>query len=599
MKRHLNKVIVALFLGFLFFSTQVKAQEVETSYKFEFILKENEPSIGRMILAIDNQEDNKVVDFYEVTIPIQYADSFAVKLGDNEENNFVISDQNGYKKISISFEKPVLPKESKALVIQFSSPKLLVSQFGLKQLYIQNPFDNLSKSIFYEIEYPKSFGEIFRTFDSEQISSKDELTNLLSIESNSGIYVVWGQDIRVNLKGSVNVRNENTTQNSLFFSLPSSSTKQKVFFKNLENIDKAFSDLEENVLGEATIEPKSAKQVGYEAEVVIDGKPIESQYPKSYGFKFSESSIFGQEVLSQTQNISDNYEKIKLFNQLLMERVSTNKQATINYSNTSDLWSKLENNSTLNSFEFAALNVAFAEYLGLDARIEYGYLLLSPVDFDLSAPQMWAVVRINDKDVFIDSFMQDLTNISYFDINYIDRVKFGVWHPLQSYNPALGLAYESNSIKVESSKSETSTHNTDVKVDFVYPETASAGAFFSAKVSVVNNSDQILSIKKVVINDEDLTSLLADQEGLIESVLPGESKDLVINNFREANIFATYSQEVKSQAFFEGIEQGFSDSDNIIYHIDPKNVVVFISVVGLSFSLLGFLYLRARKRNTK
>jgi hypothetical protein len=352
-------------------------------------------------------------------------------------------------------------------------------------------------------------------------------------------------------------------------------------------------------MGEATINPKSSEQVEYESEVVIDGKSIESNYPKSYGFNFEENSLFGQEVLSNTQSIEDNYSKMKMFNQLLMNKVSTNKQASINYSNFSDLINKLDNNPTLNSFEFAALNVAYAEYLGLDARIEYGYLLLSPVDFDLSTPQMWVVLRVDGRDIFIDSFMQDLTDVSYFDINYIDRVKFGVWHPSQSYNPTLGLAYQSNAIKAEINKSEIINHKSDVKVDFIYPEKAAAGTFFSANLSVVNNSDSILSIRKVFINEEDLTSLLADQEGLYDAILPGETKELSINNFREANIFATYSEEVNSVVFFEGIDEQFSDSDIILYHIDGKNVVVFIAVVGLSFSILGFIYLRLRRRLSK
>lgn len=597
-----SRLLINILIGFvltgllfLLFSLSLRAEGVETTYKFHLNLQEGEGSIGQMILSINNQDEMKIVDSYVVSVPIMHADNFLITLGGNEENNYTVTDSNGYKTLSITFESPVLPGENKDLIIQFTSPELLISTFGLKQLYIQNPFDNLNKSILYEVEYPKSFGDIFRTFETQSITEKDEETNIISIQSNNGIYIVWADKILVNLKTEVNVKNENSETNSLFFNLPSASKKQKVFFNELKNIDAAFGDRMNNLLGEVHVDATTSEDIGYSADVIIDGELEESIYPDDYEFAFNQDSIFGKDVIENTKDLPDNYSKMQMFNQLLRNRVTTNKQASINYTDINELWKKLDNETTLNSFEFAALNVSFAEYLGMDAKIEYGYLILSPIEFDLSAPQMWAVVNIDGDDVFIDGFMEDLTNISYFDINYIDRVNFGAWHPSQTYNPAAGLAYESTTIKVDASSVEEKQYVVKLQTDFIYPKNAPAGTPFSAKVNIKNESNNILAVNKLFINDQDLTANLNNDSGLVEATLPNKTTELTINNLRENNLFATYAKEMNSKISFDGVDEEYSDTDSVSFYIDAKNVVIFIAIFSLAFSALGFLYLKARK----
>ena len=557
----LQGLILLISVLFLF-AIKISASSVDTTYKFLLQLRENEPSTANLIVNIKGENNLEIVDKYSITIPVKNAENFIVDVNGESQSNLKVTDENEFKTLTVTFNKPIPVKDGKNINIQFTSPELLVNQYGLKHVFIQNPFENRNKPISYQINYPKSFGNYYRTYEKQSITEQSDGNLLMEIESMNGIYILLGDEVGVNLKLNVKVKNDSNESNKFYFNLPSPTSNQKVYFNNLNGFDNAFNDDFNNLLGEINLNSKEEKTILYDADVHINNISSTANYPEKYNFNFNALSSFGKEILENTNNLKDNYSKMRMFNQILINKAKPNKQSSINYSDFDNIWKKLETNSTINSFEYAALNISFAEYLGLNGILDYGYIFTSPIEMDLSRPQVWAVVNIDGKNVFIDSFLEDLSTISYFDINYVDRVNFGTWSPIQTYNPASGLAYQSNAIKVEIDSLTQENYKEGIEINFNYPESIPSGNNYSIDLNIKNNSSD---------------------------------KTLQITDLREDNIFSNESKKFVSEVKFASIEDTFSDSDDVSFYIDSRNILIFVVSFTLSISILGFIALKVKK----
>lgn len=588
-------VLFSIFFSLVLISNTTIAQSIEVDYEFDLDLVSGAGSVGTLIVNFANTDPMRIVDSYKVTIPVEDPESIIATLDGVPQSEIIIEDVGSFKSVTVNFNRPILKDETKQLRISFTSPQLLRTSFGISQLYIRNPFDNLSKDILYKINYPKSFGSIFRTYSNQNIIEGEE-RNTIEIISNNGVYILWGNEVKVNISSEVNIKNEERVANTFFYNLPSTSSTQKLIINSLEGIDEIYSDESENVFAIVEINGGETKKLSYDISVRLSEVEEGLVDLPSYGFPFDENSSFGKEVIESTKNLESSYDKLRRFNQILRSKVQPNKQSIIDYLNFNQtIWERLNREITINSFEYSALVVSFAEYLGLSANLEYGYLISSPVDIDLSRPQVWAIVDIGDRNVFIDTFSEDLSGISYFDIKYIDRVKFGTWHPLQSYNPATGLAYVKNPIKVVLSESQNSFKDNDIKVEFSFPETVASGEFYSPVLRVTNNGDSPAVIKDLLINSESFIENIFSDNGFVEIIMPNSTKEYTINFMREENIFYSGVQDfdIKVQLYNDDIE--IEEVVRVNFYIDLRNVVIFaVFFVAITFGL-WYLIVRIRR----
>lgn len=588
-------VLFSLLFSLILISNTTIAQSIEVDYEFDLDLVSGPGSIGTLIVNFANTDPMRIVDRYKVTIPVENPQSISATLGGEPQNNIIVEDVGSFKSVTVNFDRPILKDETKELRISFTSPQLLRSSFGISQLFIRNPFDNLSKDILYKINYPKNFGSIFRTYSNQNIIEGQD-RNTIEIVSNNGVYILWGNEIKVNISSEVNIKNEESSTNTFFYNLPSTSTTQKLLINSLVGIDKLYSDESENVFAIVDIQGGETKKLSYDISVRLNEVEEGLVDLPSYGFPFDENSSFGKEVIESTQNLQSPYDKLRIFNQILRNRVQPNKQSIIDYLNfNQNIWNRLDREITINSFEYAALVVSFAEYLGLSANLEYGYLISSPVDIDLSRPQVWAIVDIGERNIFIDTFSEDLSGISYFDIKYIDRVKFGTWHPLQSYNPATGLAYVKNPIKVLLSESQNEFKENDIQVELVFPDSIASGEFYSPVVKIKNNGDSPVVIKDLLINSESFIENIFSENGFVEIIMPKSTNEYTINFMREENIFYSGLKDfdVKVQFYNDGNEIG--EVVQVNFFIDIRNIVIFAVIFTAITVGLWYLLVRIRR----
>lgn len=549
-------------------------------YTFKVDVQDNLDSIVDLIIDIENNEVNHFVDGYEINIPVLNSRDLIVFLSGNEENNVSSRNENGYENLKITFEKPVFPGEKKQLVINFKSNTLVKEKFGIKQLYIQKPFDISNNSeINYQVYYSSTFGEPSVNSANTQIIDAESGKKLLSTVSTNGIYIIWSSLIRLNMSSDFSLVNENNIQRKYLFNLPPDLNNQDVFYHSIKGGEFGVYDNFGNQFAQVQVDANSSVDVGYSANIEISGEYEKGTYPNRYSLVFNTESEFGKYILENTNSLTSNYDKLKLFNQILVNRMKPNKQSIINLNALGDLWKKLDGNAGLNAFEYSSLVVSFAEYLGLKGRINYGYIIMSAVEFDNSFPHVWCDIEIDDRSVLIDSFMEDISNVSYFDRTVIDRVKFGVWHTDQIYNPVLGLLSGKNPIQTKLTQPVELTTAGTIRLELDLADITYSGEFYEGRLTVDNQSNRILKFEKVALSGTDYTDRLSYAEELYKSALPSQRNIFDLNNLREPNFLFNGQKELL-------LEVKFADNDEIFEAVSVVNFVIDQRIFLISIGAL-------------
>lgn len=583
----MKKIILFSFL-LLTFGFVINAQsKVDLTYEFKIVLGDS-VSEGTLKINLKNNDEKNVISNYEVSIPIKNSKNFKVVFDGKSENNFNIQEKNGFQIIKVDFSKPIIFGELKTLEINFQSSEMILNKFGVKQLFIPNPFSNFSKNIKYSIIYPNNFGDLFRIYSNQKLTKLNDIQSSLEVESNNGIYLIWANEIKLNISSEMTLRNENDEDTSFLLNLPIESSRQKIYIESLNGIEGGRVDSSGSFFGLIKIPSKGQKEIDYSINVKLSDSNDSIGNFKNSGFKFNVESEFGKEVIEATKNYSSNYEKLKIFNILLKDKVSGNKQAIV--SNFDSIFEKLKNNTTLNSYEFSALNVSFAEFLGLKARIDFGYIFFSPIEIDLSRPQMWSVVLIDGKEVFIDSFMEEMSGISYFDIKEIDRIRYGTWHPDQEYNPAGGLALETNPIRVVIDNiSRDYKEGGDVNISLELPERIESGTFFKGNLTVENNSSTPMILDKFFVNGDNVTDRIFSSVELLPVVLPFSKEVIEIPSMVENSLIFIGEKEFKVEVKFRGDEKNYESLDTVMVVLNFRNLLLISGGIFLTIVIIIFI----------
>ena len=99
----------------------------------------------------------------------------------------------------------------------------------------------------------------------------------------------------------------------------------------------------------------------------------------------------------------------------------------------------------------------------------------------------------------------------------------------------------------------------------------------------------------MTINQNNYLNNIINENGLYPAVLPSSDKTLQITDLREDNIFSNESKKFVSEVKFASIEDTFSDSDDVSFYIDSRNILIFVVSFTLSISILGFIALKVKK----
>jgi len=586
----MKKTFIHILIIFLSFSVSntIKA-DIIAEYSLNMMLNTDLSSAIDINVTLQNNSASSLISAYTIDFPFEITNANAILEGNPV--SILLDKENGISKLTVDFLANVIKPNQKAnLVLNIFTLNSLKDLFKTKQLYLPYPTSNYTYSkIDVSIIYPIILGSISYSSEHRYITERvDDNFSKVSFKQTSPVFFIWGNpEVNLNFKSTISNRKD-SINHSLFNLIPEYSN-QVVDYQQVFKADYALVDKHNNNFAFLTIEPNSSLGLLSNANIKLNSVVIDSTYPGKYGWNLDLDSILGQKIYSKISQGTDNISKFNSLNEFLFLNYSLNTDKIT----TESLKSIWDNNvNTLNSLQYCSLIVATAEYLGLDAKVEYGYNIFG--SSQSINPSLWCSVFADNRNLVFDFVNQKNQGYAVFTSSSIDRIKMGIWHPSQSYNDILGII-TGNSVIANVTEVVNNTVNIPLvpKLTTVFPKNVFSGEFYSAVININNLSSKILKFDSLNINNESVLKNLQIGE-LNKAIMPLQSNSLKIDYLRETDFVLNLSRDVKVEAELNNIT--VSNSTEVRFEPDYKLLALFVLILHVTLSIFIYLVYKLLRR---
>ncbi|MCA9381614.1 transglutaminase domain-containing protein, partial [Candidatus Dojkabacteria bacterium] len=427
-----SKVIITCliaFVGLIFFISKVSAQSSYEviDHSIEVDLFENGDAYFRAELTIINNDPNNVVSGYNYVLPAKNVINPTVEF-DGQTMSLPVYAQPGssFSNLEIDFGDNVIkPNSAKKIVINAKLSSFVKLNFEAKYILFQPTKDQINS---FAISYPASFGVPLYISDSnaEQKQNNASIDSIKLSSTKNLVLIMWGDEYYVDVQTESQISNRADKPVQTLFELIPDTQSQLVAYNNITNGEFGLRDTYGNDFATLNLAAAESKNIGFEARI----KKVQSSLEKNISTKYEINlpKLFSEDLSNRTlDNIlaKENLENIYdyLIETYPLEFTQTKEADIQNFDE------YLQNKKSLNSFDYSAVLATYAESLGLDAEIRYGYVVLKPGEETTLQPHFWVVVFSDEDSYIIDPYMEITTELHYFNLKYdFDRITFGVWH---------------------------------------------------------------------------------------------------------------------------------------------------------------------------
>ncbi len=599
---NINKTILtALFISglLLVLPARIHAQDFAISnFKVELKISADNSVQGNIGINLVNNKQSSLVNGYTLSLPVRELDIQRVILN-NQDVSFSKQADKDSTNIIVDFKSAsIRPGNSGDLSILFSVKDILKDEFNVKYIYIPSFGNNfLVKEVNYDVIFPASFKKPQYITYNELYSNTD---TRVSLKTSGSFLAVWGDYIKADIISDSSVINPEDSDQTTIYNIPVQSKKQNVFFKEVSG-SLGLVDNSNNYFSLINLAPKEEKKTAYSARVTVLPETDDDPYPSKYNWNLNSDSIFGQKMIGELAKGKTNLNKMTLVNQLLKNSFDPYANEKIDNAGVENIWVRTNDKPKFNSFEYCFFIISAAEHLDLQARIDYGYLLLPNIyNIDSRSPHIWCTVKIDSKNIMFDPYLEDFLNGNYIGENHMDRIKFGTWHFNQPYNNILGLVNAAKTqeqiIKIVTIKDFPVSEKNLIGVSN-FPQEAFSGEFYSGDLKVFNGTTNFLPIKDIKINDESVLSNSKYKNYFTIGLLPKSSNIIHLENLREKNFLFDGRKEMNTviQISKPSIDD-IKFFTYINFKFDQKLLTLALLVTGIGTLLLGVVIWRITKR---
>ncbi len=598
MKKFLLVLLFTIGL-LLLFTLKINAQSNST-YSLDLRVNESGSGDFQLNVLLRNVSSDQLINGYEIKLPYKQIGNTSIRLN-NKDVIYKITNSDAVSNIKIEFmDMPILPQNIGNLQINFSVSKLINEFYSTKKLFIPLILaKDLRGNIKYAIHFPKSFEDpIFVSSSKYRVQDWSDDSKRIEIETDKGLFFIWGKGMIIDLQSTYNIFNEKKEEVQSLVSLIPDYENQKVLYKEIIGGEYGLVDDVENAFSLVNLEPEKQKEVGFTTRVELRPNNIDSIYPEKYNWALDTNSTEGKNINNELNKSEDTLAKLKNVNDFIVNKLNPYKDEKIDLERVENIWKRLEGSSNFSSFEYCYLMTSAAESIGLKARIDYGYIIFQGNDnADFESPHVWCEAQVDGKNILLDPYMEDLVGITYFNLSQIDRVKFGVWHPNQDYNNALGLI-GSSKIKPKLNIINIDRLNDslpDITMSLRFPESVFSGEYYSGEMSITNLTNNLIRFNSLKLEDENIDGNIKYSKFSL-ALLPHQVNKIELMNLREKNFFLDGSKQINIEAKLDSeIFPKLAGNTNINFKPDGRLLVIVVSVVVFMIVALVFVIVRLRR----
>jgi hypothetical protein len=591
---------VIIFCVILLSSTKIflvntKAQDfITTTHNVEIKINEDSSATFIIDLNLKNNDILELIGGYNYIIPVQNIELSSVTL-DAQPLSYNSTNIAGgiFSNLDISFaDKPIKPGEQKNLKIQFNSKDFLKKKNSISFFKLEKSKDLIDSLV---ISYPSILGDPSLIVSSNNtLQVGDNNYKKILINNPKSIIAIWGDNYSYDFKTNFTITNTSERATQGIIGLISDQPNQEVAYKTVANSEFGVVDNFQNYYSYMKIEPKSQKVAGFEVKFRKKLGNINLNNLE-YNLGFPENNNLLESIIDYVNRYEDVESKIRAVNDYLLINYQPDNDEKLDYKNIDDQWESLERKEKLESFDYCYIITAYAEYLNLEAQINFGYVLI-PGEISILAPHFWCYVDFGEKTILIDPYLEAMTNYDYYGLkNDFDRVTFGIWHPSQRHNDALGLlskAKPSQKIELIDIKELKTTDNL---IDFsmeVDSGTVYSGFPHTYDFKFTNNSSQFIPLKSLYFDNKNYSNKLNLLQDLKIALLPGQVNNISLSSLRTNNIFESRQRNIEIEFELESeISQSISKEVPIKLEI-YKDVLMTSAVILLLIMLMTIVIIK-------
>jgi hypothetical protein len=578
---------------------------IPTSFSMILNINSDGSADGVIDISIQNDDASRFMTDYTISMPIINIVNTSVLIEGTPAHIETLNQTKGYQNLKILFDENFRRISGKPINIKvnFSSSKIFTITSKLQQVFIPEIFPNSSRSINKKIQIhiSKEFGKlIYYNKQNLQLTENNEIFSFQNTTNNS-ILILFGSSEKFFVRSQFQIQPKENPNTKTLFNL----------FGTLENIQYELINV-----GDYGVYNQVGNNFGVLHNTYVDplNVDIQAQMNFSTTSKFKENisynlytdvdSDFYLEIRQYfIQNISLE-DKLKILNEKIKQQTKSNKILKVDWESGELIWQKFTTGMTaLNSFEICYIQAGLASLFDIKVNIYYGYILYPDYpDFDITKPHVWCSFSNGNDEILMDTYLEDLTNIDYFNSKIQDRLAIGIAHPDFIYDPMLGLKSEESDVihlQVSSSSDVLGVDNltSSIKAKLLTQSPVYSGEFFSGVFEVYNPTSEFLIFNQIFVNGIEEISNLFLHKDLKYGLLPFRTNQISLNYLIERNIFFYGQKNISVDIKNDGIDL-VNASAEVEFLQNTKSIYIFaITLVTiLCISILFFNHKRKIKK---
>lgn len=586
-----NLITLVLFALVSIITTSSVKADVVSEYHLNLNITNDLSAQISLEVNLHNNATGSVIRAYSLDFPFTIVNAEAKLNG--ETVDISIDKLSDGSRINVTFFDKVINDNSDGrLDITLFADSPIVQNYDISQLLLPYPESNFSyQEVTANVTYPVLLGA--PTLISEykyNFTSLNSEQNQISLSQKNPLMIIWGTP-KYNVGFDLTLRNLKDTSNHYLLGLVPEYKNQIVHYINVNTAEYALTDKLGNAFSYLKLERNSNIPINNSVNIEVNSDDSESAYPEKYNWNLNLDSTLGQKIYSQINQGTEVIGKLNALNDFLVSNFEVDDKR-IDASSLDKIW---ENGTkSLNQLQFCYLIVSTAEYLGLPARINYGYSILNPGLQAGGHPSIWCEVLVDGRDISFDVPNQKLFKISYFNTSHIDKLRMGTWHPVQSYNDILGLLINNPYEITINPLAVKQGLETNVSMQLEFPEKVFSGEFYSGIIKIKNNSTKLLTFTELRLNGGSILNNIVVGD-LTKAVMPLQENSLKVDYLRETDFILDKTISVNIEAELNK-NISLKAQENVTFEPDYKLIAIFVVIILVVVFILLFLVSRLLKK---
>ncbi len=589
-------ILMNLIIAHLYHNAAKELKILPNKYDLKLLVDSEGKGKGKLDINFNLTDKTSFIKEYEISIPVKRLIVSSVLVNNqNVRYNILKNENDEFANLKIYFDTKDYYYDIKIINIQinFNSNDVFTKDNVFKYFLLPAIFPELNDNKNITISFSKNLGHMNIYNNKDVTIDETENTYILSNFKDKSALILFGQIDKFSVKSVYDLVLEKIDKTKKII-LNLFGQFEDVKYKKLNLGDYGVYNKYGNEY--IIIENISNDQFIIEADIYLNKNKSRRFIDIKYDITPDIDSYLYQEIKDYFEKENNFFKRLSFLNDNFKKILKPNKILKVDWNNEEDIWKKLNtDNASLNSFEICYAQTAILQKFSIKANIYYGYLIFPRfTDFDKSNPHIWCTFSDGVEIIKMDTFLESMYKIDYFDFQLDDRLTFGIAHPSFIYDPIFGLRnMDSEPVKLYLQNlkyDDDSLHmqNSSLNGILSISSPVYSGEYFVGTLEINNLTQNFVRFDTILINKFNKIENLFVHVDLSYGLIPLRKNIIKINNLKEYNIFFEGLKDIEVD-IQNGNESIVKVSTKVEFIQNKRSIYVIFIALSAFFTLLIYV----------